>query len=101
MYTIYQGYAFPISISSDCALDIENSYLYCEKSRTAVKLGSPSTDTQEEGTWRYLVVLGEATTQAMPEGIYQLELRTIGGYMARCIKEFAKAESSAYTVINH
>ena len=100
MYTIYQGYAFPISISSDCALDIENSYLYCEKSRTAVKLGASSA-TQEEGTWRYLVVLSEATTEEMPEGIYQLELRTSGGYMARCIKEFAKAESSAYAVINH
>ncbi|MDY2942208.1 MAG: hypothetical protein SOT07_00705 [Paludibacteraceae bacterium] len=95
MYTIYQGYAFPISISSDVELDIPQCRLFnhATKSIIAVSLLFSS---DKDGQYMYQVALHVDGTKQLPIGVYDFELRTPNGYMAKYIKSFAKVVETAF-----
>lgn len=94
MYTIYQGYAFPISIESDVELDISQSRLFNPLTKTMVVLESMFSFV-EDGKYLYQVVLSAEQTRQMKLGMYNLEIRTPDAYMAKHVHGFATVSESA------
>ena len=94
METIYKGYAFPISITSNVELDIAQCRLFNLPTKSSIAV-SLLFKTKNDDGYIYQVVLNGEDTAKLPIGVYDFELRTPNGYMARCIQTFAKVVDSA------
>lgn len=94
METIYKGYAFPISITSNVDLDISQCRLFNQSTKSSIAL-SLLYSSENGGQYMYQVVLPSDGTNQLPIGVYDIELRTPNGYMAKYIQSFAKVVDSA------
>lgn len=95
METIYKGYAFPIAITSNVELDISQCRLFNPPTKRSTTLYLLSQEKNEDGYIYHVVINGEDTAK-LPIGLYDLELRTQNGYMAKYIQLFAKVVETAY-----
>lgn len=100
MYTIYQGYAFPISIVSDVEIDVANSRIFSPLSKCFITLSPLFSSVDEKGNFLYQALIDEEETRKLTQGSYNLELRTPNGYMAKHIEGFARVEDSALIYID-